>query len=109
MASGSGAHGCSYSQRPGTDSWEEEQKKRVTLVSLSFWGLNAVFATECSIFQMTELLTDLGIKEKVIKLFLDEKVGLLCIISLVKVYKCIVTDYRPLCACIYMPIGKTRT
>ena len=54
MASGSGAHGCSYSQRPGTDSWEEEQKKKVTLVS---WGLNAVFATECSIFQMTELLT----------------------------------------------------
>ena len=85
MASGSGAPGCSYSQRPGTDSWEEEQKKKVTLVSLSFWGLNAVFATECSIFQMTELLTDLGIKEEVIKRFLDEKVGLLCIISLVKV------------------------
>ena len=85
MASGSGAPGCSYSQRPGTDSWEEEQKKKVTLVSLSFWGLNAVFATECSIFQMTELLTDLGIQEEVIKRFLDEKVGLLCIISLVKV------------------------
>ena len=57
MASGSGAPGCSYSQRPVTDSWEEEQKKKVTLVSLSFWGLNAVFTTECSIFQMTELLT----------------------------------------------------